>query len=246
MSLDKLREKEKELWKKLDSGVDYNSANITVYELVDQYIAQLTGRRDTTIKNYRARLKMVEQEPVIHQKIMDVKVSSVKNLIGKMHEDGRAYKTITSVIAVLKAAYNMAIEDEIIVRNPFKIRMNKVLENDTEERTPLTAEEQRNWLTFLWNDETYSKYFDMFALLLFTGVRVSELCGLTVSDLDFENRRIFINKQLKKREGKYFIHLPKTKAGNRSIGMNDNAYYCFKHLLENRWRTVMHRWKNLW
>ena len=59
--------------------------------------------------------------------------------------------------------------------------MNKVLENDTEERTPLTAEEQRNWLTFLWNDETYSKYFDMFALLLFTGVRVSELCGLTVS-----------------------------------------------------------------
>lgn len=234
MSLDKLREKEKELWKKLDSGVDYNSANITVYELVDQYIAQLTGRRDTTIKNYRARLKMVEQEPVIHQKIMDVKVSSVKNLIGKMHEDGRAYKTITSVIAVLKAAYNMAIEDEIIVRNPFKIRMNKVLENDTEERTPLTAEEQRNWLTFLWNDETYSKYFDMFALLLFTGVRVSELCGLTVSDLDFENRRIFINKQLKKREGKYFIHLPKTKAGNRSIGMNDNAYYCFKHLLENR------------
>lgn len=122
MSLDKLREKEKELWKKLDSGVDYNSANITVYELVDQYIAQLTGRRDTTIKNYRARLKMVEQEPVIHQKIMDVKVSSVKNLIGKMHEDGRAYKTITSVIAVLKAAYNMAIEDEIIVRNPFKIR----------------------------------------------------------------------------------------------------------------------------
>ena len=36
MSLDKLREKEKELWKKLDSGVDYNSANITVYELVDQ------------------------------------------------------------------------------------------------------------------------------------------------------------------------------------------------------------------
>ena len=140
-TLEKLREKEKELWKKLNSGVDYNSANITVYELVEQYIDHLESRRDTTIKNYKARLKMVEQEPVIHQKIMDVKVSSVKNLIGKMHKDGRAYKTITSVIAVLKAAYNMAIEDEVIVRNPFGIRMNKVLENDTEERTPLTAEE---------------------------------------------------------------------------------------------------------
>ena len=234
-SMDKLRDKEKELWKKLDSGVDYNSANgITVYELVEQYIAQLTGRRDTTIENYKARLKMVEKEPIMHWKIADVKVSNAKHLVGKMHEDGRAYKTITSVVAVLKAAYNMAIEDEIIVRNPFKFRMDKVIENDTEERTPLTVEEQRNWLTFLWNDETYSKYFDMFALLLFTGVRVSELCGLTVSDLDFDNRRIFINKQLKKRRGKYFIHLPKTKAGKRSIGMSENAYYCFKHLLENR------------
>lgn len=233
-SLNELREKEKELWKQLDSGVDYNSANITVYELVEQYIGQLKGRRDTTIENYKARLKMVEKEPVIHQKIMDVKVSNAKYLVGKMHEDGRAYKTITSVVAVLKAAYNMAIEDEVVVRNPFKFRMNKVLENDTEERTPLTVEEQRNWLIFLWNDETYSKYFDMFALLLFTGVRVSELCGLTVADLDFVNRKISINKQLKKRGGKYFIDLPKTKAGKRSIGMNDNAYFCFKHLLDNR------------
>lgn len=56
-TLEKLREKEKELWKKLNSGVDYNSANITVYELVEQYIDHLESRRDTTIKNYKSTLE---------------------------------------------------------------------------------------------------------------------------------------------------------------------------------------------
>lgn len=43
---------------------------------------------------------------------------------------------------------------------------------------------------FIREDKTYTKYYDEFVVLLGTGMRVSEFCGLTKSDLDFENRRI--------------------------------------------------------
>ena len=45
-------------------------------------------------------------------------------------------------------------------------------------------------------DETYSKYYDEFVVLLDTGLRVSEFCGLTRKGLDFNNRRIRMDHQL--------------------------------------------------
>ena len=42
----------------------------------------------------------------------------------------------------------------------------------------------------------YSKYYDEFVVLLDTGLRVSEFCGLTRKGLDFRNRRIRVDHQL--------------------------------------------------
>nr|WP_304053363.1 tyrosine-type recombinase/integrase [Enterocloster clostridioformis] len=40
-------------------------------------------------------------------------------------------------------------------------------------------------MNFIREDKTYTKYYDEFVVLLGTGMRVSEFCGLTKSDLDF-------------------------------------------------------------
>ena len=38
------------------------------------------------------------------------------------------------------------------------------------------------------HDKVYQKYYDEVVILLETGLRISELSGLTDTDLDFENR----------------------------------------------------------
>ena len=41
-------------------------------------------------------------------------------------------------------------------------------------------------MNFIEKDNTYHKYYDEFVVLLETGMRVSEFCGLTRKDLDFK------------------------------------------------------------
>ena len=57
---------------------------------------------------------------------------------------------------------------------------------------------QQLFLQFVQEDAHYRKYWDAFFILFKTGMRISEFCGLTISDLDFENEIINIDHQLQR------------------------------------------------
>ena len=99
----------------------------------------------------------------------------------------------------------------------------------------MTEEQEEKLLSFVKNDRTYCKYHDAIVLLLKTGLRISEFCGLTVSDLDFENRIINVDHQLlRNKEVGYYIETPKTKSGVRQVPMSDEACQIFQKVLKER------------
>ena len=51
----------------------------------------------------------------------------------------------------------------------------------------MTEEQEQALLSFIKTDNVYHKHYDDVLILLKTGLRISELCGLTVAD-----RRIFV------------------------------------------------------
>ena len=113
--------------------------------------------------------------------------------------------------------------------------MVDVVPNDSQKRIAMTDEQQKIWMDFIREDKTYCKYYDEFVVLLGTGMRVSEFCGLTKSDLDFENRRIRVDHQLvRERGGKYYVEKTKTECGIRFIPMTDDVYQSLKNILANR------------
>ena len=64
-------------------------------------------------------------------------------------------------------------------------------------------------------------------------MRVGEFCGLTVDDIDFENRKIIINKQLVRGiDKKLYIEAPKSNRGVRSIPITPRIYNSLKNLVE--------------
>lgn len=90
-------------------------------------------------------------------------------------------------------------------------------------------------ITSVREDKTYAKYYDEFVVLLGTGMRVSEFCGLTKSDLDFQKRKIRVDKQLvRERGGKYYVEKTKMECGCRFIPMTEEVYQCLKNILANR------------
>ena len=68
-------------------------------------------------------------------------------------------------------------------------------------------------------------------------MRVSEFCGLTVNDLDFENKRIRVDHQiLRDNKGRYYIEKTKTESGRCFIPMTNDVLEVLKNILKKRLR----------
>ncbi|GAA0316475.1 hypothetical protein GCM10008931_04970 [Oceanobacillus oncorhynchi subsp. oncorhynchi] len=110
-----------------------------------------------------------------------------------------------------------------------------MIDDDTVPKIALTEEQKEKLLAFAKADKTYSKNYDEILILLKTGLRISEFGGLTLSDLDFENRLIHVDHQLlRDTEIGYYIETPKTKSGERQVPMVEEAYQAFMRVLANR------------
>jgi integrase len=89
-------------------------------------------------------------------------------------------------------------------------------------------------LAFMEKDKIYSKYYDEVVLLLETGLRISEFCGLT-THIDMQNRILNIDHQLlKDSEIGYYIETPKTKNGKRELPLTERAYQAIQRILKSR------------
>ncbi len=232
-TLEELRQKEEVIQRDLLDGIDYVGGEITVAELVDRYINLRRGLKENSMRAYGSAINRIHTDPFGSRMIRSVRLSDGKGWFVSLHDKGLKQNTIGILQSVLRPAFEMAVDDDIIRKNPFKFKLSDVVPKDAYVRDALTKEQQEKYLQFV--QDCGGNYYDDIAILLGTGLRVSELYGLTRVDIDFDRRCIHINKQLCRTADKpYFIAPPKTSSGNRSIPMTDTAYMAFRRVLENR------------
>ena len=85
--------------------------------------------------------------------------------------------------ATIHPTFQMAMDDDIIVKNPFAFQLAGVVVNTEHTRDAITKDQMRKFLKFVHDDNVYCKYYEVFYLLFYTGLRISEFCGLTIKDL---------------------------------------------------------------
>lgn len=230
-----LREKEQQIHQDLNDGIDTAGKKITVYELFKKYLKQQRNSRLTTQNTYRYLLEFLKKDKFGAKRIDTVKISDVKAWLLELRDSGLAYSTVLFYKRALKPAFKMALHDDCIRNNPFDFSLNSVMKNDTKSRQALTQEQEERLLTYIQSDVCYRKHYDEIIILLRTGLRISEFCGLTVNDLDFKNRIINVDHQLiKVSKIGYVVQPPKSENGIRQIPMSDEVYRAFKNILKNR------------
>src|SRR5690625_3436279 len=214
-----LREKIAELQKDIHDGIDVVGKKMTLCQLYAKQNAQRPKARKNTETGRKYPMDIYK-----------------KDKVGvRMSENGYAYQTINNYKRSLKASFYIAIQDDCVRKNPFDFQLKAVLDDDTVPKTVLTEEQEEKLLAFAKADKTYSKNYDEILILLKTGLRISEFGGLTLPDLDFENRLVNIDHQLlRDTEIGYYIETPKTKSGERQVPMVEEAYQAFKRVLANR------------
>lgn len=230
-----LREKEKQIAADLNNGSMPCGGNMTVLGLVEKYISQKTGVRHNTQANYNFVINIIKKEEFGAKRIDRVKLSDAKAWFIKLQADGRGYSSIHSIRGVVRPAFQMAVDDDLLVKNPFDFRLATVVVNDSVTRDAITRKQERQFLEFVRTDKHFCKYYEGIFILFKTGMRISEFVGLTVADVDLKNRKIIIDHQLQRtRDMQYVIEDTKTLCGIREIPMTDEVYECFRIIMENR------------
>jgi integrase len=226
---------EEEIQASLDEELLTANVNMTVYELVERYIAQKRGVRENTETGYRFIMNILRKERFGMLMINRVRLSDAKLWLIKLQKDGRGYSSIHAIRGVLRPAFQMAMDDDLILKNPFAFELTTVIVNDSVTRVSLTAKQEQAFLDFVRNDSHFSRYYDGIFLLFKTGMRISEFCGLTLKDIDFAKRRITVDHQLQRsRLMNYYIEEPKTSSGRRILPMTNEVYQCCRRIVENR------------
>ena len=228
-----LREKIKDIEKQL--RLEICCEDITVCELVEKYLMTKTGVKHSTQIGYKFVQNILAKEPFGQRKIASIKTSDAKIFLIKMQEDGRGYSTIHTVRGVLRPAFQMAADDDMIVKNPFQFELHTVVVNDSVKRDALTREQERKYLQFILEDDHYSQYYDAIYILFKTGLRISEFCGLTIKDIDFKKKVIKINHQLQRTSDmRYICEKTKTENGVREVPMTSDVVDAFKRIIKMR------------
>ncbi len=230
-----LREKEKMIQRDLYDGIVPNGGEMTVLQLVEKYVLQKTGVRHNTEAGYKTVINIIKKDSFGKQRIDRVKISDARAWLIKLQKDGRSYSSIHSIRGVVRPAFQMAVDDDLLRKNPFEFHLATVIVNDSVTREAITRKQERVFLEFVKNDKHFSKYYEGIYILFKTGLRISEFVGLTTQDIDLKKRTIDVNHQLQRtRTMEYVIEDTKTNAGTRVLPMTDDVYECFKSILENR------------
>ena len=231
-----LREKEREVQRNIDDGIIPYGGQLTVLSLAKKYILQKKGVRESTRAGYKTVTNILEKEEFGAQRIDRVKLSDAKEWLIKLQEkDGRSYSSIHTIRGVLRPAFQMAVDDDILVKNPFGFQLAGVLVNDAVTREAISKDQMRKFLKFVHDDVVYCKYYEVVYILFHTGMRISEFCGLTLKDIDLENRTVNIDHQLQRTSDmRYIIETTKTDAGTRVLPITEDVAQMFQAIIEDR------------
>ena len=215
-SLVTLRQKEEELVRDQMDGLDvYTAGSADVNFLFDRYISTKSELRSTTYANYV--------------------LFFYTDLIQNQHLQ---VNTLESINTVLRPAFQLAVRDDIIRKNPIDGAYAEVKKRNggsRKTRRALTVEQQRAFMEYVANSPFFFHWYPFFTFLLGTGCRIGETIGIRWDDVDMEKRIISINHSLTyysraddSFKCEFRVSEPKTEAGMREMPMMEPVYEVLK------------------
>ena len=191
----------------------------TIFQIPENYSVVITVKINPELRIYLdENANVLAVEPVNED---------AQKLIAAMQLEGMTFETCMEKMIAHAHEMGYLKEDGTI---------QVTAEGDEEEFcSKMTEEQEQALLSFIKTDNVYHKHYDDVLILLKTGLRISELCGLTVADIDFKNEVVIIDHQLlKSKEQGYYIETPKTKSGIRQVPLSRETIQAFQRVMKKR------------
>ena len=157
----------------------------------------------------------------------------VDRVEAKKKPKGLAPKTVRNIHQMIGSAYNLAIEQHLVTKNPTQgCALPKV---EHKEMKTLTADQ----LSAFFREARDSGVYELYYLDLATGLRRGELLGLKWTDVDFQHGALKIQRAISRQNGKVVEAPLKTKNAYRTLPLSADA---IDVLMQQRRKTGNSEW----
>jgi integrase len=215
----------------LTKGEYVNPSSLTLEEFLNEWIeVHATTLKPTTEAEYRARLRLYVIPQIGKIKLYQLRPTDIQkmylNLLKEGGKSGRplSAKSVSNIGLVLKRALQHALDvEQLIVRNPAsRVPFPK---GESKRNTTWSSKE----LNLFLSGAKSHRLFAFYRLAAFTGARRSEVLGLKWTDLDLENKRVFIERvRVKTRDGVQEVGTTKGGDGRRVVTLDDTTINTLK------------------
>ena len=231
-----VRKKLQEAIRQNDAGISLEPKRITfsawVKEWLDVY--QKPVLKESTYVGNLVHWR-VHIEPYFNKiQLKDIRAEQIQRFVNEKSEKRRDGKPggyspsmVQLIYGLITGSLKKAVSLGYIPRNPAEGINVKPREH--KDKRIFSVEEQRRFEKYIREDMERHPDSSIFLLLLYTGMRIGEALGLQISDIDFKEREIHINRTvgtITKESGygsQFYVSTPKTKAGKRVIPMSDTV-----------------------
>lgn len=183
-----VRQKMQEAAVAVDAGTYINPVKMTAGQWLDIWSSDYLGAvKASTVKNYRDNIRLHIKPVIGSVQLQELHAHTIQNFINGID---RAPATVRLICAILNEALEKAAELDYIPRNPVKRCI--LPRNEQREIHPLDDGE----VAALLNAASGGELEEFIIVALFTGMRISELLGLTWDCIDSIKGTITVDKQL--------------------------------------------------
>ena len=244
VTLEELREKELDVLRDVLDGVKADKNNLTINDLYNSWVQLKRGLKDNTFSNYKYMYTMFVEPDFGKRKIVDLKRSDIRSFYNHLADERHVQiNTIDCIHTVLHQVLELGVEDDYLRYNPSDNalkELKKARNFEVTKRRALTVPEQELFEAYLSRQGQYHRWYPIFIIMLWTGMRVGEVTGLRWCDIDLEDDTISVNHTLvyydKRNDERctFAINTPKTAAGERIIPMLPKVKEAF--LMEKKYQ----------
>jgi integrase len=190
---------------------DINANKITFSEVYEKWSARKFNEiSPSNINGYKASYKTCEC--IYNMPFVEIKLLHLQNIVDT---SGKNYPTLRKLKVLLGQVFDYAVMNEIISKDRNMVEYLNIKDSgnpDKMNRSPFTKNEIKN----LWDNVECNEYVSTILMLIYSGVRVSELLDLKKSDVHLDEKW-------------FYVRHSKTNAGIRAVPIADKTFSFFEY-----------------
>ena len=175
-----------------------------------------TTVKPSTFENVRSKVEKMTEEHFKELKLKKITVAYCQRVVIEL---SKSYVLYNHYLSVINRIFKYAVLMDILDSNPFDKVIKPKSRQTQRKGNFLTKEELKEFLK-LAQTATLSYFSPLVHLMAYTGLRQGEALALKWSDIDFENKKITVDKTAVRIKERQTLQTPKTKNSKRVISID--------------------------